>query len=492
MSKIRDISIITVGRVLVMLTSIISIRLLTMWLTPSEVGRLNIVMALYGWFGLVLINPVGMYINRKVIEWNREKTAIRHLKSLGGYLAITASLSIAVVFAVTPFIGITIHKVWLMALVGGCVLLISGNASFVSYLNLLGYRVWYVVLSNFTLWIGLLVSWILVASVRGNAECWLTGQLTGNAVLMIVSIIVLFKYLGKDGPAGDTDKSFSLPTVFKFATPLAISTFFYWCHTQGYRFVYQRIAGMETMGLFVIGFGIGVSLMNAFDGLFGQYYNPVFYNDIAHSNEDERCAAWNKYASAYFPAVLVMMIFVGANGYQFAKIFTAKEYHMAGNIVIWGAIAESLRMCTSAYSMVSHAQLDMKPVIGPGITGAVIGLGGIFVLTKYDPLVGGGVALSIGWIFAMFHMQVNMKKLLPIRFPLRRILYACLLSAPFVAGLLVKNSSMAVSLVVLCVTGVYLVIAQYVLARKWLEISLPLPFVDDMENKLRSWQGYNG
>ena len=55
MNRFRDIFILTSGRVLVALTSIVSIKIFTTLLSPFEVGRLNIIFAVIGWFGLIFL-----------------------------------------------------------------------------------------------------------------------------------------------------------------------------------------------------------------------------------------------------------------------------------------------------------------------------------------------------------------------------------------------------------------------------------------------------
>ena len=156
----RDIFIITAGRALAILVSIVSIRFFTTLLTPAEVGRLNIILAMTGWFGLVLINPPGMYMNRKIIEWNRQGALLKYLRYWIFYLALVAIFAVLLISAVHTFIGtgIDIKFGWLVLIVLGSVLFGSGYSSSVSYINLLGRRFWFVIISNAGLWMSLLLS----------------------------------------------------------------------------------------------------------------------------------------------------------------------------------------------------------------------------------------------------------------------------------------------------------------------------------------------
>lgn len=81
---------------------------------------------------------------------------------------------------------------------------------------------------------------------------------------------------------------------------------------------------------------------------------------------------------AYFPAIVLVVLYIAANGSLIAKIFTGEKFQQVGNIILWGALAEGLRMMTSTTAMVAHAQFETKPLILPSVTGAVSAITGIF------------------------------------------------------------------------------------------------------------------
>lgn len=496
MKKIRDIFILTAGRILIVLVSIVYVRILTTLLLPREVGRLNILLSICGWFGLVLVNPVGMYINRKLIEWNKEGSARTYLIYLVQYFLVVSIFAVVSISFLNYFVGlgINVDVIWLFILVSASILLTSGNSSFLGYLNLLGSRAWFVSLTILTLLSGLGFSAFFVLRLFPTAECWLSGQLLTQGVIFIFAMTILFRKLQKPllMAQHNKDTSFTLPAVFHFAWPLAIGTFLYWCHTQGYRFAFQKIAGLEALGLFVVGFGIGSNLMVSFDTLFNQYYYPIFYNEISHSTEEQRTNAWNKYACAFFPAVVPVAIYVAVNGPLIAKVFTGEKFHQVGNIIFWGALAECLRMAVSVVGMVSHAQFKMKPLILPGITGVFTAIIGVFLFVRIHPFIGGGLALTLGWLLVLIHMYRNMKKLLPIQIPWKRIFYSLILGIPLlifftITRRIFHTPTIFQSLIVLSSSGLYLLLAQFILARKWLSLPIKIAFIDEIEQKLRSY-----
>ena len=65
--------VISLGRALQVGITLISVRMLTDILSKEEVGNLYLINSLAAFFGFTLINPIGMYVNRKMHAWVEEK-----------------------------------------------------------------------------------------------------------------------------------------------------------------------------------------------------------------------------------------------------------------------------------------------------------------------------------------------------------------------------------------------------------------------------------
>ena len=484
--KLSDIVILTVGRILLMLTSIVSTRIFTTLLSPGEIGRFNIILAICGLFIFGAISPVGNYVNRKLIEWKEEGNARKHLISLGKYLLILAVAAAFIIFLIQKSfgIGINIQLPWLLFLVFGGTLFSSGNIGYISYLNLLGRRFWFVLLTVLTLWLGLGISTYLVLHIFADAEHWLLGLLIGQLFFAISAFLLLFKLLGKSTPKikVEKDKSFTLPVVFRFAWPLSISTFLYWLHTQGYRFIIEKATGIEILGFFAVGFGIGVTIMFAFDSLFNEFYSPIFYSQIAHSDNEKRIEAWNKYAANFFPALILIAVFAIANNSLIAHIFTTPKFHWVGYIIVWGVLCESCRMMASIVGRVTHAQFETKKLILPGVLGVTVALGGMFFLINWHPFNGPGLALFIGWLISLLFLMREMRKLLPITFPWERVTKSLLISLPIIlisliAKSIIPHPAFLQTVLILIVGGIYLVGAELFIAKEWLLKGVKITFI---------------
>lgn len=484
--KLSDVIILTVGEILLMLTSIVSIRISTTFLSAAEIGRFNIILAVCGLFNLSAIGTVGNYVNRKLMEWKEEGSARKHLISFGKYLLVLAFVATFIVFLIQKSfgIGINIRLPWLLFLVFGGILFVSGNLAYISYLNLLGHRFWFMFLSVLTRWLGLGVSTYLVLYISADAERWLLGLLIGQLFFAIPAFFLLFRLLAKSIPTirVENDKSFTLPVIFRFVWPLAISTFLYWLQTQGYRFIIEKTSGIEILGFFAVGFGIGATIMSTFDLLFNEFYSPIFYSQIAHSDDEKRIEAWNKYAANFFPALILIAIFAIVNNSLIARILTALKFHWVGYIIVWGILSESCRMMASVIGLVTHAQFETKKLVLPGVSGVTVAVGGMFFLTRWHPFNGPGLALLIGWLTTLLFLWKEMRKLLAITFPWQRIIKSLLISLPMIlifltAKSIIPQPAFLQVALILIAGGLYLAGAELFMAKEWLLERIKIPFI---------------
>jgi O-antigen/teichoic acid export membrane protein len=466
----RDLIVILAGRSLIVVLSIATIRLLTTFLTPVEVGRYNILLGLGSGFALVLISPVGSYVNRRIIEWARTGIA---LPQLGRYalivsvVALLATLSLLVLQSV-GWLGLQIAPPWLVVAVIATVLVSNLSSIAPNALNLFGRRFEYVITSTLTGALALVFSVVLVDAVQGDAEHWIMGSLVGQAASLIVGILLLWNLLKPSQPTGVPSSAWH--GVFRFSAPLAVFNILYWGQTQGFRFVLDQAHGLAAVGLFTAGFGLGVAVVAALDQVLTQYLNTFFYEAISDSGPERRAVAWNQYARAFVPAIVILTMCTVGVGPYLAHLLTGHAFAAtAARVVAWGAVAEGLRTLISLVSLIAHAGLETRPLILPGIIGVAVSLGGTVVLARVDPIAGTGFSVVVGAATWLTLLLVSMRRLLPgIQVPWRRALTAAGLATPLLVPLLLpwaRDPSLRASVLIIIASGLVMMVMQYKFVR---------------------------
>lgn len=477
----RDFIIIMLGRGLQAVIGFAAIRLMTSLLSPGEAGRYYILLSLSAFFALFLISPMGNYINRKTHEWHRNGAIQNYLRLFWLYLLGVALFAFFVLLLLksTVGLGIDITWLWLLALVAGGLLFNTANGVVTTILNMLGNRIWFVIFTLLTLCVGLGLSFFFTSKINAQAEYWLAGVILAQFLIFLLS----YRYLTTSLDRSRNEPRPRLPSIPKFSTmlppfhfawPLAMVAGLIWVQSQSYRFVLGHFGGLEAVGLFAVGYGIAVSITTVFESIFDQYYFPIFYKEVSTADLEGRKTSWNRFAAYLFPAAIVMIAFIIACAPYLIKLLAAPQFHEAGRFILWGGLAELTRLLARGFSMMAHAEMKTTWLILPGVTGAIVALGGVLALAQWNPQIGTGIALTVAGFAMLLHLAIRLHKEIAFNLPWRRIFISIALSAPLLVILLVYVNPLigqptyVQAIVVLAIAGGYLAAVQYLMATRWI------------------------
>lgn len=398
-------------------------RLATGYLPPQEMGRLSLLTAATAFFALFLVNPVGMFINRRIHAWDTLGRARYYLKLHWLYLlviSLVAAASLAALNRIHAF-GFQFNTAWLLLLVCGSLLFNTVNQTAIPSLNLLEFRGRFVALTLVTIGSGLLSSWLLVRAFEPVAEYWLLGLLIGQAVFAVIGAKLFFDKLQPEIPV-QAPSGAHLKLLFHFAWPVAISVGFNWLQTQGYRFFVADSLGLAALGLFVAGYGISAGLMAAFESVLTTYFQPKFYKRVSNNNLAEQSLAWNEYAGAILPSLMLVTFLLAGLAPEFTRFMVGPAYQSSSQYVIWGVLAEGARVLAGVYSMSAHAKMKTRLLLVPNFIGAVICIALIWALAPAMGAHGVGLARSLAGIGVMVALHYMMIVALEMKLPYRLLL----------------------------------------------------------------------
>src|SRR5207237_6580721 len=139
-----------------------------------------------------------------------------------------------------------------------------------------------------------------------------------------------------------------------------------------------------------------------FELAFNQFYDPLFYRDLAGADAAGQARAWNRYAAVYLPAVILVVAFTAGGGPLLARIMVAGAYRETTiRLVGWAALIEGLRAAGSLAHHLSVARVDMRIFWRAGLAGALAAASGVVLLAQREPLFGTAAALGIAGALAL-------------------------------------------------------------------------------------------
>ncbi len=462
--------VILLGNVVQAFGLILTVRVSTELLSPSQLGGVTQMYSLANLFYMLLSVPVFQYVVRRFCEWYDGGNLSDYIRRYFYYTLVVAAIASLVAWIVQSQFHIVsgFSTGWVVILVVIYLLSVSISTLGTMGLNLLNHRFLFVLFSNIPVWVGLGISFVLFKEYE-SPSFWSLGLFAGFSFACL-SFFILVRYFHgiKQKPrTGDVKSSpFAFNETFGFAWPLFITNTFGWSQYQSYKFILDKIKGSANVGLFSIGYGIGSSIITMYEGVFSQFYAPIYYNELKGQGVKGQTKAWNNYASAYIPGVVLVGVFVASNARFLVQVMLGEQFREAANtLIIWAAIIESIRAATSMVSYLGFAKMDTRIAILPVAAGGILAPLCVFIFGSIDPISGTAFGFFMAYLAVFIIAIVKIQKALPVTWPVRQIFLAGLFSAPLIiAGQFVMwvqpHPTTFLSVLVLLLGGVYVIAIQ--------------------------------
>ncbi len=454
-------------------------RVATTLLSPAEMGKVSLVLTTTAFFAMFLVNPVGMFINRRIHAWQISGIARHYLIRYVIYLLLVAVLAAVglVVLHVEGRVDFGGSVYWLILLVCGSLIFNTINQTAIPSLNLLGESNKFVFLSILTIAASFCCATLFVKILSPTANNWLFGVLLGQTLLGAIGIGVLFKILKESGE----NKNYlaiskqHLCGLYSFAWPVAIASGLAWLQGQGYRYLMEGQLGLTQLGLFVAGYGISAGMIAGFESVLTTYFQPRLYRDVSiEQHPDKKAQAWQRYASAVIPSLILTILFIIILAPELTSIFLGEKFRSAADFIIWGAIAEAARVLIGVYSLIAHVFMRTRWLIIPNIIGALLSMVLCSVLIPMLGSAGVGIGLATAGISSVLTVHLLLAKRVGGGVPIKPIAMIVITGAALwfltvgLRELIGTSGWMEICGIVVAIGFAYLV-CQYLFLRKHLK-----------------------
>ncbi len=476
-SRVPLITII-VGRLGIAFAGIVSVKVSTMLLSPEQLGSISQLNSMVNLFNLVLVIPVAHFITRGFLDWYETD----HLADNSGkyfcYVAITA-------LAATLIAGVLQWQCQLVSnfsipailfLVGLNMVFMPLNSFGSTGFNLLGKRGVNVFFTNLVAWASLLFSIGLFYIYKTNVA-WSLGQAAGF-IAGSFSVFILWKRItGRRQtealPIHEHAIVFSAGKIFAFSWPFIFTSGLWWVQTQSYRFILDKIQGLADVGYFSVAYALASMPIMLYESVIGQYLEPTFFGELKNQGKEGQVRAWNKLAALYLPGMAVTGAFIAASTPFLAKIFLGEAFRLiAVKVTVWAALIETMRAAGAMVFQLGMAKVDNRMTILPAVAGAALAPVGVYYFGRIHPLYGTIAGLFIAGLIVLAINVIVSYRVLPISWPVKRILLGLLMAVPALAALQLvsyfsPDPGYMLSFSALALSGLYIGgVLVYVLAGK--------------------------
>ncbi|MBU3612837.1 lipopolysaccharide biosynthesis protein [Polynucleobacter sp. MG-27-Goln-C1] len=458
-----DFLLVSSGRLLVALLTLVSIRMVTTYLDPVQFGELAILISLQTFFGLLFINPVGQYINLKTHQWWEDGVVVGHLKLFRIYFLLIALIGFVVAFIVGErFSGSGFHYAIVILLM---ILMASWNGILIYLLNMLGFRLASTSMMVITALISLCASVFLVIN-KPSAPGWFLGQSVGMFVGALVAILFLIKQQHQRTTKKEYHPVIDKVALWRYCFPLAAATAFMWCQLSGYRFFIEHYWGLAALGLLSIGLQIPSQIAALIESLVMQYLYPYFYSSL---NRDKTQEGLEKSMSDLINLAIPIYILVCGGimlgGPYLVKMLVGPQFYISSGILSIGALIEFFRMSANLFGNAAHAKLKTGLLAMPYFIGAST----VFILLLASEKFGAdisiaAVSLVIGGILMFVTMLKNTCSNLTIHLNKKTLITFFVLAVFMAIGslFLPRIDDIFANLFALCIVGILILSILFV------------------------------
>ena len=455
----KDLIIIITGRVLQIIIMLVSIRLLTTFLTPTEVGNYYIVLAILAFFNLVLLNPSGMYFSRHLLQWKKSKNILNALVIFIGWILIVAILSIPISIFIYNFLdynskfNLNLFIVYIFL----AILISTIHRNIMGGTNILGYRKEFVIFLISTLILGLICSITIVYFYDSLALFWLIGVVLSESLM----IFIIFKFFIQNNSLSINKIKISftkerIKNILKFSLPIGLTTFLMWGQNTAYRFLIDYQYSAEILGMIAVGLSVASAVFGAIESISMQYFSPIFLKKILDASKEQRANAWNHMAKQIVPIYILAAIFTISMSEVLINILIDNKFHDSYIYTMIGVSIEFFRVMTNLLNSVSQSEYKTTYTIKPYLVGFIISLGLLSISNFNANYFMIPVVLGFAYLIVYIYMYINMKKLLNIQYNIN-LFKILLLSIPFslIYFIDIINNNILFNLIVISIFGLY-------------------------------------
>lgn len=455
--------VLAVGRGLQVLVGVASVRLATEVLPPDAFGTFSLLSAMGSTLCLLLVSPLGAFWTRKLHAWQAAGLltvmAMRFLWVLGlSSGPVTVIVWLLLNAGSNRWSASWFWSAWIV--LSGFVAPVIAN-TYINSLNLLGWKVRYVLISLFIAAGSLGGSYALVRFFGPSGEAWYSGAAVPRLILAACTAAFVVAASGRRKREGRRDQ-LDRSELVRFSSPLWAYGVVYFLQVQSYPFLFGLRANSAALGLFAAGMAVGASTVQIFATLLAEIYNPEFFKGLSTPACLKVEHSLDEYVEAYVPALVAFALFVASVHGPLGRLLLSPGYRDVSWIVLIGVAYQSLLALSAIVSLGGQALMKTRIALGPAIVGGVFTVLGMWMVLPLSPLLGGGAVLVGSLAVSLVLGMHNLSQCVRVRLPWRPLGRAIGLSLPLAIVPLVAATpeSAAKAVVSLGLAGIYALAVQ--------------------------------
>lgn len=397
---------------------LVSLRLLTAFFTLGtfkkitgqlslqEFSAYSIIQVFVLFHGLILINPIGQYMNRHISSWQEPNIFFLQFARFTIYVIVASFLASSfLVYWNNDDLGNDFLELFSSTFIFLVATTIS--SSLLGFSNILQIQYLPARISLISAGINFFLCSIFIDT--GTQITTIFYLLSTGHLLISVSVTaILFNnnhfHFSDLNCVNKKIKFVTRQQIFDFILPLIAITIFIWFTISGYRLIIEKNQGLKTVGLITLTFGLAGQFWNLIESILNQNIQSKILTDSFLTSEDRSI---QKLFKIFLPLYGIFMLSMLLFSEIIWTIIMPAKYFIHITLFKIGIVIETLRSLGSFLSNEGIIRNNMKILLIPFMSSSVI------------LLIGLQIVPTLNWISPLLffaHLSTNLFLIKQLKF----------------------------------------------------------------------------
>lgn len=412
---LRESSWIVVGQILAISGSILSVKMLTNYVTPAVYGEVALWITIGALINQILYGPLHNGLVRFFAIAKEKNDLANYLVAtremtwaVSNFLIFVATVSLIGFYVIAKFEWIWIGLLAVaLAIIGGC------NGVYGGLQNANRHRFIVAGQQGIESWLRYLFCFVLIKTLGPYATTIMLGYLFAGVVVFFSNLFFLKKiYIGNESPSAST--KYWWGKIITYAWPFAIWGVFTWAQLVSDRWALDRFATNDDVGLYAVLYQLGVYPMSLVAGMGMQYLTPIFFQMAGNASDSKKIKKINLLSNIITIATLGITFLISIVAFTFHEfifeILVSEKYRKISYLLPWVIAASGIFAAGQSIALQLMSQLKSKEQMVIKITTAVFGVFANFVGAYYmgiDGVVAAAVVFSLVYIIWIKYIEIK-------------------------------------------------------------------------------------
>ena len=414
--RIRRLSIegmwVVIGQVAAVAGALVSVRLLTEYLAPSEFGELALGLTLASLINQTVFGPLYNGISRFYAPAAEAGELGGHLRAARG-LVTSGTAIVALLLLVLVVILLALQRQqWLPITVAAIAFAtVSGyNTVLTGVQNAARQRAVVALHQGAEPWVRVLAAIGMILVLGAFSAAALAGYVLASCGILASQWWFLRRL--RPVPGAPVRVDHWRAQTLQYAWPFAAWGVFYWAQSASDRWALGLLASTTDVGLYAVLYQLGYYPVSMATGMVMQFLTPIFFARAGDATDHTRSAGVTRLSGRLTLWSLAMTLVLG--GLAFAlhaevfRVFLAREYWSASALLPWMVLGGGVFAAGQIIALNLMSQLKTRTMmvakIGTAVLGVVFNFAGAYWFGM-GGVVLAGLAFSVVYLVWMAVLQ---------------------------------------------------------------------------------------